>query len=174
MAFVLAHLEIQIEGPTLGGKLQPGAGTAPASAAAREASDGIPPLPPTLILLFLHVPQFYGASWEREADTARDFFFLTVTGTSLVRVQPPFRHDPVPQGQVWWFPLGLPASPALPHASHSPSPPPSRRLLDGSVDGSRPAWGLVFAELLALTISRSPSRGCRDGRRPRRAANQAD
>ncbi len=33
----------------------------------------------TRILLFLHVPQFYRGSWEREADLLAMFFFLTVT-----------------------------------------------------------------------------------------------
>ena len=81
IAFILAHLEIQIEGPH---------GWAEKLPTWRWDSPGVrrwfgKPVTGyhlclvTCILLFLHTPQFYGGSWEREADLLAMFFLLTVT-----------------------------------------------------------------------------------------------
>lgn len=60
----------------------------------------------TLILLFLHVPQLYGGSWEREADLLAIFFLLTATWDFLwFACKRHFGVRRFRKGQIWWFPL---------------------------------------------------------------------
>ena len=59
----------------------------------------------TLILLFLHVPQLYGGSWEREADLLAIFFLLTATWDFLWFACNRFGVRRFHKGQIWWFPL---------------------------------------------------------------------
>ena len=81
IAFVLAHLEIQIEGPHGWAEKLP---TWRWDSRAVRRWFGKPVTGyhlclVTLILLFVHVPQLYGGSWEREADLLAMFFLLTAT-----------------------------------------------------------------------------------------------
>jgi len=87
IAFILAHLEIQIEGPH---------GWAEKLPTWRWDSRGVrrwfgKPVTGyhlclvTLILLFVHVPQLYAPSWEREADLLAMFEPLRAANISLWR-----------------------------------------------------------------------------------------
>src|SRR6266849_6251110 len=104
IAFVLAHLEIQIEGPH---------GWAEKLPTWRWDGPGVrrwlgKPVTGyhlslvTVILLFLHVPHFYGRDWEREADLLAMFFFLTVTWDVLwFACNRHFGMARFRKGQVW-------------------------------------------------------------------------
>jgi hypothetical protein len=157
IAFVLAHLEIQIEGPH---------GWAEKLPTWRWDGPGIrrwlgKPVTGyhlclmTLILLFLHVPQFHGGSWEREADLIAMFFFLTVTWDFLwFACNRHFGVGRFRKGQVWWFPawsLGVPR-PYLMMIALSVAAELAPALWTGAWAHRAPCWVLVFAELLALTF----------------------
>lgn len=79
IAFILAHLEIQIEGPHgWAEKLPTWRWDSPAVRRwFGKPVTGYHLCLVTCILLFLHVPQFYDGSWEREADLLAMFFILT-------------------------------------------------------------------------------------------------
>jgi hypothetical protein len=178
IAFVLAHLEIQIEGPH---------GWAEKLPTWRWDGPGVrrwfgKPVTGyhlylmTCILLFLHVPQFHGGHWEREADLLSMFFFLTVTWDVLwFACNRHFGMARFRKGQIWWFPawaLGVPR-PYLMAIVLSLAAALAPALWTGAWVERAQHWGLVFVELLALTIvaiaiMRVPRR-----RRPRRAADQA-
>src|SRR5712691_7257877 len=110
----------------------------------REAGDGIPPLPGDV-----HSPLSPRAPVLRRllgtrGGPARDVLFPhRDVGLSLVRVQPPFRRGPVPQGANLVVPrLGARRSPALPPGDHAlPLRRARARPLVGSVGRSRPALG---------------------------------
>src|SRR5262249_44107828 len=107
IALVLAHLEIQIEGPHgWAEKLPTWRWDTPGVRRwVGKPVTGYHVCLVTCLLLLLHVPQFYGASWEREADLLSMFFFLTVTWDFLWFACN--RHYGVGRfrkGQIWWFP----------------------------------------------------------------------
>jgi hypothetical protein len=157
IAFVLAHLEIQIEGPH---------GWAEKLPTWRWDSRGVrrwfgKPVTGyhlclvTLILLFVHVPQLYAPSWEREADLLAMFFLLTVTWDFLwFACNRHFGLGRFRKGQIWWFPawtLGVPR-PYLLVIALSLCAGLAPALWTGAwVDRAR-QWSMVFCELLALTV----------------------
>jgi hypothetical protein len=131
IAFILAQLEIQIEGPH---------GWAEKLPTWRWDSPRIrrwfgKPVTGhhlclvTFMLLLLHLPQFHGGSWDREADLLAMFFLLTVIWDFLWFACN--RHYGVARfrkGQIWWFPawaLGVPQPTSW--RSHCLSVLPSRR-----------------------------------------------
>ena len=157
IAFALAHLEIQIEGPH---------GWAAKLPTWRWDSPGVrrwlgKPVTGyhvwlmTVILLLLHVPQFYGGSWEREADLLAMFFLLTVTWDFLwFACNRHFGVARFRKGQVWWFPtwtLGVPR-PYLMMIVLSLAAALAPALWTGEWVSRALRWGLVCSELLALTI----------------------
>jgi hypothetical protein len=158
IALVLAHLEIQIEGPH---------GWAEKLPTWRWDGPGIrrwfgKPVTGyhlylvTCILLFLHVPQFYGGSWEREADLLAMFFLLTVTWDFLwFACNRHFGVARFRKGQVWWFPawvLGVPREYFVGLAlSLCAALAPA--LSTGAWADRAQRWGLVLGELLVLTIA---------------------
>jgi hypothetical protein len=158
IALVLAHLEIQIEGPH---------GWAEKLPTWRWDGPGIrrwfgKPVTGyhlylvTCILLFLHVPQFYGGSWEREADLLAMFFLLTVTWDFLwFACNRHFGVARFRKGQVWWFPawvLGVPREYFVGLAlSLCAALAPA--LSTGAWADRAQRWSLVVGELLVLTTA---------------------
>jgi hypothetical protein len=175
IAFVLAHLEIQIEGPHgWAEKLPTWRWDGPRVRRwLGKPVTGYHLCLITLILLFLHVPQFHGGSWEREADLLAMFFFLTVTWDFLwFACNRHFGVARFRKGQVWWFPtwsLGVPR-PYLMMIALSLAAALAPALWTGAWADRAERWLLVFAELLVLTfvalaVTRVPRR-----RRSRRQA----
>jgi hypothetical protein len=157
IAFILAHLEIQIEGPH---------GWAEKLPTWRWDGPGVrrwfgKPVTGyhlcllTCILLFLHVPQFYAGSWEREADLLALFFLLTVTWDFLwFACNRHFGVGRFRKGQIWWFPtwaLGVP-QPYLVAIALSLAAALAPALWTGAWAERAQRWGLVGGELLVLTI----------------------
>jgi hypothetical protein len=157
IAFVLAHLEIQIEGPH---------GWAEKLPTWRWDSRGVrrwfgKPVTGyhlclvTLILLFVHVPQLYAPSWEREADLLAMFFLLTVTWDFLwFACNRHFGLGRFRKGQIWWFPawtLGVPRPYLLMIALSLCAGLAPALWTEGWVDRVR-QWSMVFCEVLALTV----------------------
>jgi hypothetical protein len=157
LALVLAHLEIEIEGPH---------GWAEKLPTRRWDGPGIrrwlgKPVTGyhfcllTLLLLFLHLPQFYGASWEREADLLAMFFLLTVTWDFLwFACNPHFGVVRFREGQVWWFPawtFGVPR-PYLIAIALSVAAALSPAVWTGAWVDRVHRWAVVFGELLGLTV----------------------
>ena len=95
-----------------------------------------------LILLFVHVPQLYAPSWEREADLLAIFFLLTVTWDFLrFACNRHFGVGRFRKGQIWWFPtwtLGVPR-PLPPGDRAFPLHRACARALDRGVGGPCPA-----------------------------------
>jgi hypothetical protein len=157
IAFALAQLEIQIEGPH---------GWAEKLPTWRWDGPGVrrwlgKPVTGyhlwlmTVILLLLHVPQLYGGSWEREADLLAMFFLLTVFWDVLwFACNPHFGMGRFRKGEVWWFPawsLGVPR-PYLMAIALSLAAALAPALWMGAWSSHALRWGLVFAQLLALTM----------------------
>jgi hypothetical protein len=157
IAFILAHLEIQIEGPH---------GWAEKLPTWRWDGPGVrrwfgKPVTGyhlclvTCILLFLHVPQFYDGSLEREADLLAMFFLLTVAWDFLwFACNRHFGVGKFRKGQVWWFPawaLGVP-QPYLLALALSLCAALAPALWTGAWADRAQRWGLVAGEMLALTI----------------------
>ena len=108
----------------------------------------------TFILLLLHLPQFHGGSWDREADLLAMFFLLTVIWDFLWFACN--RHYGVARfrkGQIWWFPawaLGVP-QPYLLAITLSFCSALAPALWTGAWAERALAWSIVAGELLALT-----------------------
>jgi len=153
----LAHLEIQIEGPHGWAEKLPtwrwdGPGV---RRWLGKPVTGYHLCLMTVILLFLHMPQFYGGSWEREADLAAMFFLLTVTWDSLwFACNRHFGMARFRKGEVWWFPtwaLGVPR-PYLMAIALSLGTALAPALWTGAWVDRFQGWGLVFIELFGLTM----------------------
>ena len=157
IAFVLAHLEIQIEGPHgWAEKLPTWRWDSPRVRRwFGKPVTGYHLCLLTLILLFLHVPQLYGAYWEREADLLAMFFLLTVTWDFLwFACNRHFGVARFRKGHVWWFPtwsFGVPR-PYLMAIALSLAAALAPALWTGAWADRALRWALVFAELLVLTI----------------------
>jgi hypothetical protein len=149
IAFILAHLEIQIEGPHgWAEKLPTWRWDGPAVRRwFGKPITGYHLCLVTCILLFLHVPQFYDGSWAREADLLAMFFLLTVTWDFLwFACNRHFGVGKFRKGHIWWFPawaLGVPQPYLLALAP---------ALWTGAWAGRAQQWGLVAGEMVALTI----------------------
>ncbi|HYB69139.1 MAG TPA: hypothetical protein VEH80_00630 [Candidatus Bathyarchaeia archaeon] len=157
IAFVLAHLEIQIEGPHgWAEKLPTWRWDSPAIRRwFGKPVTGYHLCLVTCILLFLHVPQFYGGSWEREADLLAMFFLLTVTWDFLwFACNRHFGVARFRKGQVWWFPtwaLGVPREYFVGIAlSFGAALAPA--LSTGAWADRAESWALVVGESLILTL----------------------
>lgn len=157
IALVLAHLEIQIEGPHgWAEKLPTWRWDTPGVRRwVGKPVTGYHVCLVTCLLLLLHVPQFYGASWEREADLLSMFFFLTVTWDFLWFACN--RHYGVGRfrkGQIWWFPawtFGVPR-PYFISTVLSLGAALAPALWTGAWADRAQRWTFVFVELLMLTI----------------------
>lgn len=158
IALALAHLEIQIEGahgwaeklPTWrwdGPRVRRWLG---------KPVTGYHVCLVTCILLFLHVPQLYGGSWERESDLLTLFFFLAVTWDFLWFVlNPHYGVARFRKGEIWWYPgwaLGVPLTYLLVIALSLCAALAPALWTDAWLDRAR-GWGLVFGELLVLTLA---------------------
>jgi hypothetical protein len=158
IALVLAHLEIQIEGPHgWAEKLPTWRWDGPAIRRwFGKPVTGYHLCLVTCILLFLHVPQFYGGSWEREADLLAMFFFLAVTWDFLwFACNRHFGVARFRKGQVWWFPawvLGVPREYCV-GLTLSLCAALAPALWTGAWADRGQRWGLILGELLALTIA---------------------
>lgn len=157
IALILAHLEIQIEGPHGWAEKLP---TWRWDSRRVRRWFGKPVTGyhiclVTCILLFLHVPQFYDGSWARESELLAMFFLLTVTWDFLWFACN--RHYGVGRfrkGQIWWFPawsLGIPR-PYFMGLALSLGAALAPALWTGAWAGRAQRWLLVFGEMLALTI----------------------
>jgi hypothetical protein len=157
IALVLAHLEIQIEGPHgWAEKLPTWRWDTPGVRRwVGKPVTGYHVCLVTCLLLLLHVPQFHGASWEREADLLSMFFFLTVTWDFLWFACN--RHYGVGRfrkGQIWWFPawtFGVPR-PYFISTVLSLSAALAPALWTGAWADRAQRWTFIFVELLMLTI----------------------
>jgi len=169
LALVLAHLEIEIEGPHgWAEKLPTRRWDGPAVRRwLGKPVTGYHLCLLTLLLLFLHLPQFYGASWEREADLLAMFFLLTVTWDFLwFACNPHFGVMRFREGQVWWFPawtFGVPR-PYLMAVALSVVAALAPALWSGGWGDRAYRWAVVFGELVGLTalvmvITLRPRRG---------------
>ena len=157
IALVLAHLEIQIEGPHgWAEKLPTWRWDTPGVRRwVGKPVTGYHVCLVTCLLLLLHVPQFYDASWEREADLLSMFFFLTVTWDFLWFACN--RHYGVGRfrkGQIGWFPawtFGVPR-PYFISTVLSLGAALAPALWTGAWADRAQRWTFVFVELLMLTI----------------------
>jgi hypothetical protein len=156
IAFILAHLEIQIEGPHgWAEKLPTWRWDSPRIRRwFGKPVTGYHLCLVTFILLLLHLPQFHGGSWDREADLLAMFFLLTVIWDFLWFACN--RHYGVARfrkGQIWWFPawaLGVP-QPYLLAIALSLGSALAPALWTGAWAERALAWSIVAGELLALT-----------------------
>ena len=156
IAYVLAHLEIQIEGPHgWAAKLPTWRWDSPAVLRwAGKPITGYHVCLISFILLFIHLPVLSQPwSLEREGETLSQFFLLAVFWDFLWFVcNPPFGLPRFNAEGVWWFKkwfLGLPASYfsglVLSMAAYA-----APGLVPGPLTWGERAvrWGTVFAVLL--------------------------
>jgi hypothetical protein len=157
IALALAHLEIQIEGPHGWAEKLPtwrwdGPGV---RRWLGKPVTGYHLYLMTVIILLLHLPQFYAGSWEREADLLAMFFLLTVTWDLLwFACNRHFGLARFRKGEVWWFPtwaLGVPR-PYLMAIALSLVAALAPALWTGAWVDRGLHWALVVAELLILTL----------------------
>ena len=156
IAFILAQLEIQIEGPHgWAEKLPTWRWDSPRIRRwFGKPVTGYHLCLVTFILLLLHLPQFHGGSWDREADLLAMFFLLTVIWDFLWFACN--RHYGVARfrkGQIWWFPawaLGVP-QPYLLAITLSFCSALAPALWTGAWAQRALTWSIVAGELLALT-----------------------
>ena len=156
IAFILAQLEIQIEGPHgWAEKLPTWRWDSPRIRRwFGKPVTGYHLCLVTFILLLLHLPQFHGGSWDREADLLAMFFLLTVIWDFLWFACN--RHYGVARfrkGQIWWFPawaLGVP-QPYLLAIALSLGSALAPALWTGAWAERALAWSIVSGEMLALT-----------------------
>jgi hypothetical protein len=160
IAFVLAQLEIQIEGPHgWAARLPTWRWETPGVLRwAGKPITGYHVFLLTFILLFIHLPMMYlGFSIEREAEILSMFFLLAVFWDFLWFVcNPHFGLARFRPGNVWWFQkwlLGLPAS-YFSGLILSLGIYAAAGLLPGSISWTErlTRWGLVFATLLVPTL----------------------
>ena len=157
IAFILAHLEIQIEGPH-GWAEQLPTWRWDSPRVRRwfgKPVTGYHLCLATCILLFLHVPQFYGGSWEREAELLAMFLLVTVVWDFLwFACNRHYGLARFRKGQVWWFPawaLGVPR-PYFMVIALSLGAALAPALWTGVWAERAQRWVIIFGELLALTI----------------------
>jgi hypothetical protein len=161
IAYVLAQLEIQIEGPHgWAAKLPTWRWDSPAVLRwAGKPITGYHVYLLSFIVLFIHLPLMsQGWSLEREGETLSLFFLLAVFWDFLWFVcNPHFGLSRFNGGQVWWFKkwfLGLPASyfsglilSMLAYAGPGLLPGSSLPWAERAI-----RWGSVFAVLLLGTL----------------------
>ena len=108
----------------------------------------------TMLLLFLHLPQLYSGSWEREADLLAMFILSVVTWDFLWFVcNPHFGVTRFRKGQIWWlgkWTLGVPR-PYLMGIALSVTAALLPCLWTGAWADRGRGWGLIFSEFLVLT-----------------------
>jgi len=171
IALILAHLEIQIEGPHgWAEKLPTWRWDGPVVRRLfGKPVTGYHVCLVTCILLFLHVPQFYAGSWEREADLLAMFFFLTVTWDFLwFACNRHFGVARFRRGQIWWFPawtLGVPRAGIVLQAGrmgiqpqHAAAYSAGGGLRRRSCCHSTSPWPLARASTREITNSKSDKR----------------
>jgi hypothetical protein len=161
IAFVLAQLEIQIEGPHgWAEKLPTWRWDTPGVRRwAGKPITGYHVYLMTFILLFMHLPVVYlGFSWEREAELLSLFCLLSVFWDFLWFVcNPHFGLARFRAGDAWWFPswfLGLP-TPYTAGLLASAAVYAAAGVLPGSISWSERAlrWGTAAAALLVPTLA---------------------
>ena len=156
IALVLAHLEIEIEGPHgWAEKLPTRRWEGPfVRRWLGKPVTGYHICLLTLLLLFLHLPQLYDGSWEREADLLAMFILAVVTWDFLWFVcNPHFGVARFRKGQVWWLPdwtFGMPR-PYFMGIALSMTAGLAPCLWTGAWADRVQRWGLVFGEFLVLT-----------------------
>ena len=110
-----------------------------------------------VLMLFLHVPQLYGGSWEREADLLAMFFLLTVTWDFLwFACNRHFGVARFRKGGVWWFPTwscGVPRPYLTALALSFTAAIAPALWTDGALMLRARDWAVVFVELLVLTMA---------------------
>ena len=158
IAFMLAHLEIQIEGPHgWAEKLPTWRWDGPRVRRwFGKPITGYHVCLVTCLVLFLHLPQFYGGSWEREADLLSMFLLFTVAWDFLwFACNRHFGLGKFRKGHIWWFPawvLGVP-QPYVMVITLSLCAALAPALWTGAWTDRAERWILLFGELLALTIA---------------------
>ena len=179
IALVLALLEIQIEGPHgWAEKLPTWRWDSPRIRRwVGKPVTGYHVCLAGLLLLLVHVPQFYGGSWEREADLLAMFFFLTVAWDFLWFVcNSHYGVRRFRKGQIWWFPawtFGVPR-PYFVLTAMSFGAAMAPALWTGAWADRAQRWAIVFGELVALTaVVAAVTVRPRRRRSPQRAGSQA-
>lgn len=160
IAFVLAQLEIQIEGPHgWAERLPTWRWQSPAVLRwAGKPITGYHVFLLSFILLFIHLPMMYlGFSWDREAELLSLFCLLSVFWDFLWFIcNPHFGLARFRAGQVWWFKswfLGLPTA-YFSGIAMSMLIYGAAGFLPGSPSWAERAarWATVFGVLLAPTL----------------------